>query len=38
MTCPAEVQAIVNPITTKLYSAAGPSDDDQEAFRDHDEL
>ncbi|KAK0485608.1 heat shock protein 70 family [Armillaria luteobubalina] len=34
----AEVQAIVNPITTKLYSSAGPSDDDQEAFRDHDEL
>ncbi|KAK0463109.1 heat shock protein 70 [Desarmillaria tabescens] len=34
----AEVQAIVNPITTKLYNAAGPSDDDQEAFRDHDEL
>ncbi|KAK0478764.1 heat shock protein 70 family [Armillaria novae-zelandiae] len=34
----AEVQAIVNPITTKLYSAGGPSDDDQEAFRDHDEL
>ncbi|PBK92560.1 HSP70-domain-containing protein [Armillaria gallica] len=33
-----EVQAIVNPITTKLYSAAGPSDDDQEVFRDHDEL
>ncbi|KAG7447251.1 heat shock protein 70 [Guyanagaster necrorhizus] len=34
----AEVQAIVNPITTKLYNTAGPSDDDQEVFRDHDEL
>ncbi|GAW01744.1 heat shock protein 70 family [Lentinula edodes] len=37
----AEVQGIVNPITTKMYSGGGPSygeDDDDEATRDHDEL
>ncbi|KAJ4481058.1 heat shock protein 70 family [Lentinula aciculospora] len=37
----AEVQGIVNPITTKMYNGAGgPSgdDDDEEATRDHDEL
>ncbi|KAL5478747.1 KAR2 [Sanghuangporus weigelae] len=38
-----EVQAVVNPITSKLYgsggSYAGPDDDDdQEPFRSHDEL
>ncbi|KAJ3753171.1 heat shock protein 70 family [Lentinula raphanica] len=36
----AEVQGVVNPITTKMYSAGGePSvDDDDEVTRDHDEL
>lgn len=38
----AEVQAVVNPITTKLYSGGGgagsPSDDDDDLDRDHDEL
>jgi endoplasmic reticulum chaperone BiP len=35
----AEVQMIVNPITTKLYqSAGGDSYDEQEPFGDHDEL
>ncbi|EEB92886.1 hypothetical protein MPER_08534 [Moniliophthora perniciosa FA553] len=36
----AEVQGVVNPITTKLYSSGGPSsdDDDDEPLRDHDEL
>ncbi|KAJ3872158.1 heat shock protein 70 family [Lentinula edodes] len=37
----AEVQGIVNPITTKMYSGGAPSygeDDDDEATRDHDEL
>jgi endoplasmic reticulum chaperone BiP len=41
----AEVQAIVNPITSKLYESEGPSgygptgeDDDQEPFHSHDEL
>jgi len=36
----AEVQGIVNPITTKLYSSSGPdsaNDDDESGF-DHDEL
>ncbi|PSS22620.1 hypothetical protein PHLCEN_2v3047 [Hermanssonia centrifuga] len=38
-----EVQNVVNPITSKLYSggadyAAGADDDDQEPFRSHDEL
>lgn len=39
----AEVQAQINPITSKLYGGAGgyapdPDDDDQEPFRSHDEL
>ena len=40
----AEVQAVVNPITSKLYEGAGPGgygpgeDDAQEPFRSHDEL
>jgi len=36
----AEVQGVVNPITSKLYSggASGKSDDDEELGRDHDEL
>ncbi|KAN0120439.1 Heat shock protein 70 family [Russula decolorans] len=40
----AEVQTIVNPITSKLYESEGPSgyspggDDAQEPFRSHDEL
>ena len=40
----AEVQIIVNPITSKLYSESGPGgygpgeDDEQEPFRSHDEL
>ena len=43
----AEVQSVVNPITSKLYAggagggseyAPGPDDDDQEPFRSHDEL
>ncbi|KAF9048024.1 heat shock protein 70, partial [Hymenopellis radicata] len=37
----AEVQGIVNPITTKLYSGGGAppsSDDDDDVFQDHDEL
>ncbi len=38
-----EVQNVVNPITSKLYSggadyAAGADDDDQEPSRSHDEL
>lgn len=40
----AEVQTIVNPITSKLYESEGPGgyssgdDDAQEPFRSHDEL
>ena len=41
----AEVQAVVNPITSKLYEGEGPTggygpgeDDEQEPFRSHDEL
>jgi heat shock protein 5 len=40
----AEVQAVVNPITSKLYQDAGPGGygpgegDEQEPFRSHDEL
>ena len=40
----AEVQARINPITSKLYGAGSggyapdPDDDDQEPFRSHDEL
>ncbi|KAF8637742.1 hypothetical protein AX17_002601 [Amanita inopinata Kibby_2008] len=36
----AEVQSVVNPITSKLYSSDGPqsSDDDDDVLRDHDEL
>ncbi|KAH9993033.1 heat shock protein 70 family [Russula vinacea] len=40
----AEVQAAVNPITSKLYESEGPGgygpgeDDEQEPFRSHDEL
>ncbi len=40
----AEVQTIVNPITSKLYESGGPGgygpgeDDEQEPFRSHDEL
>ncbi|KAJ6619031.1 heat shock protein 70 family [Mycena sp. CBHHK59/15] len=37
----AEIQSIVNPITSKLYSgggAGGPSGDDDELGHDHDEL
>ena len=40
----AEVQAVVNPITSKLYEDAGPGGygpgegDEQEPFRSHDEL
>ncbi|ESK85627.1 hsp70 chaperone [Moniliophthora roreri MCA 2997] len=35
----AEVQGVVNPITTKLYSSGGASsDDDDGPLRDHDEL
>jgi len=36
----AEVQGIVNPITTKLYggSPGGAEEDDDEVMRDHDEL
>ena len=38
----AEVQAVINPITSKLYSGGGSyasgEDDDQEPFRSHDEL
>jgi len=40
----AEVQTIVNPITSKLYESGGPGgyssseDDAQEPFRSHDEL
>jgi heat shock protein 5 len=40
----AEVQTVVNPITSKLYSDSGPGgygpgeDDEQEPFRSHDEL
>jgi heat shock protein 5 len=36
----AEVQGVVNPITTKLYQAAGgsPGPTDQEPMMDHDEL
>ncbi|KAH8115097.1 hypothetical protein DFH11DRAFT_1508362, partial [Phellopilus nigrolimitatus] len=39
-----EVQSIITPITSKLYSggggdyAPGSDDDDQEPFRSHDEL
>ena len=35
-----EVQAVVNPITSKLYSGSGSSSstDDEEIPRDHDEL
>ena len=38
-----EVQAVINPITSKLYQGSGgyaadPEDDDQEPFRSHDEL
>jgi len=33
----AEIQMIVNPITTKLYQSDSASDD-QEVFGDHDEL
>lgn len=39
-----EVQAIINPITSKLYTGGGGGsyasgeDDDQEPFRNHDEL
>lgn len=39
----AEAQAAINPITSKLYSGGGgdyasQDDDDQEIFRNHDEL
>ncbi|PFH49300.1 hypothetical protein AMATHDRAFT_63428 [Amanita thiersii Skay4041] len=36
----AEVQGVVNPITSKLYSSDGPTsnDDDDDVLRDHDEL
>lgn len=38
----AEVQNVVNPITTKLYGgtdyAPGPDDEDDDIFRSHDEL
>jgi endoplasmic reticulum chaperone BiP len=36
----AEVQGVVNPITTKLYSGgdSGANDDDDDSFGDHDEL
>ncbi|KAF9074519.1 heat shock protein 70 family [Rhodocollybia butyracea] len=34
----AEVQGVVNPITTKLYSGGESSSDDDDASRDHDEL
>ena len=38
----ADVQAQINPITSKLYGsgqyAPDPEDDDQEPFRSHDEL
>jgi heat shock protein 5 len=41
----AEVQTVVNPITSKLYEGGGPSggygpgeDDEQEPFHSHDEL
>lgn len=38
----AEVQAVINPITAKLYGgsdySAGPDDDDDDIFRSHDEL
>ena len=40
----AEAQAAINPITSKLYQGAGggdyasQDDDDQEVFRNHDEL
>ena len=36
-----EVQGVVNPITSKLYSSDAPprsSSDDDEILRDHDEL
>lgn len=37
----AEVQGVVNPITTKLYSSgagSGASSDEEDPIRDHDEL
>ncbi|KAF9529039.1 heat shock protein 70 [Crepidotus variabilis] len=34
----AEVQGVVNPITSKLYSQGAPGGGDDEASRDHDEL
>lgn len=38
----AEVQGVINPITTKLYGgtdySAGPDDDDDDIWRSHDEL
>jgi len=36
----AEVQGVVNPITSKLYSSGGApaGDDDEDITRDHDEL
>ena len=35
-----EVQGVVNPITSKLYSSEAPrsSSDDDDTLRDHDEL
>jgi hypothetical protein len=39
MTLPSEVQAVVNPITSKLYAGSGsPSGADEDIPRDHDEL
>ena len=37
---PSEVQGVVNPITSKLYSSDAPptSSDDDDILRDHDEL
>lgn len=37
---PSEVQGVVNPITSKLYSsdASPTSSDDDDILRDHDEL
>jgi len=33
-----EIQSVVNPITTKLYSGAASEPEDDEPYYDHDEL
>ncbi|KAI0651310.1 heat shock protein 70 [Trametes meyenii] len=34
----AEVQSVVNPITSKLYTGGSPQDEDDDPYRSHDEL